>query len=324
MNQVTQTFYSNLEQFQAAGTSRVRNYLFHEYGYFFQDDWKIRRNLTLNIGLRYEFNGVPFERDGLQGTLDKAAQINASSRLNDLTVQRSKNWYNNDYNNFAPRFGFAWDPAGDGKTAIRGGYGIFYDRIIGATTSYVDSNTPGFSQVQQVFPNSAAGSDVRAGDAVPLPQRPPAPQLRLPNNRQNTIGLFVPNLRTGYFQHYSLTLQRELFRNAVIEAGYVGTRGVKLFMDLNPNQRKIEGDFLKLSARSRPSGRPARRRRPATPWSASSGRLRRWSAPSGPAPSTRVWRARPPTRWIATTTRDTAPQASPTSTSATSPSTTWP
>jgi hypothetical protein len=244
MSQVTQTFYSDLEKFQAAGMPRVRNYLFHEYGYFFQDDWKIRRNLTLNLGLRYEFNGVPFERDNLQGTLDKSAQVNPSSRLNDLTIVRSDKWYNNDYNNFAPRIGFAWDPTSDGKTSLRGGYGIYYDRFIGATTSYVDGNTPGFSQVQTVFPNSAAGSDVRAGDAVPLPQQPPAPQLRLPNNRQNTIGLFAPDLRTGYYQHISLTIQRELFRNTVIEAGYVGTRGVKLFTDLNVNQRRIEGDFL--------------------------------------------------------------------------------
>jgi len=244
ISQVTQTFYSDLEKFQAAGTPRVRNYLFHEYGYFFQDDWKIRRNLTLNLGIRYEFNGVPFEQDKLQGTLDQAAQVNSASRVNDLTIVRSSKWYNNDYNNFAPRLGFAWDPKGDGKTSIRGGYGIYYDRFIGATTSFVDGNTPGFSQVQTLFPNSTGSTDVRAGDGIPLPQQPPAPVLRLPNNRINTIGLFSPNIRTGYFQHFSLTVQRELFRNTVLEAGYVGTRGVKLFTDLNPNQRRIEGDFL--------------------------------------------------------------------------------
>ena len=244
MDLVTQTYYSDLEKFQGSGTSRVRNYLFHEYGYFFQDDWKIRRNLTLNLGIRWEFNGIPFEQDRLQGTLDKAAQINSASLINDLTIARSNKWYSNDYNNFAPRFGVAWDPHGDGKTAIRGGYGIYYDRIIGATTSYVDANTPGFSQVQQVFPNSASGADVRAADGIPATAQPPTPVLRLPSNRVNTIGLFAPNLRTGYYLHFSLTIQRELFRNTVVEAGYVGTRGVKLFMDLNPNQRKIEGDFL--------------------------------------------------------------------------------
>jgi hypothetical protein len=242
--QVTQTFYSDLNQFLPPGVARIRNYAQRQYGWFFQDDWKIRRNLTLNLGLRYEFDGVPRERDGLQGRVLQAAQINSSSQIGDLTVERSDRWYKNDWNNLAPRIGVVWDPRGDGKTAIRAGYGIFYERLIGATTGFVDSYTPGFSQVVQVFPNSTAGSDWRASDAIPLPERPPAPVLRLPNARSGFLGLFRPDLGTGYAQQFNLTLQRELFRNTVLEAGYLGTRGVKLFMQVNPNQRKIYGDFL--------------------------------------------------------------------------------
>ena len=243
MNQVTQTFYSDLQKFQAAGTPRVRNYVFNEVGVFFQDDWKLSRNLTLNLGLRWEFSSVPYEKDTWQGTIDKAALVNSSANIADFTIQRSAEWYANDWNNFAPRIGFAWDPKGDGKTAIRANYSTFFDRIIGATTSLVDGNTPGFAQAVPVFPNSAA-TDVRLADGIPLPAQPPAPVLRLANNRQNSIVVFDPNLRNGYVHHFSFTIQRELFRNTVLEAGYVGTRGVKLFMDLNPNQRKIGGDFL--------------------------------------------------------------------------------
>ena len=245
MDQVTQTFYSDLQKFQPAGASRVRNFVFHEYGFFVQDDWKVRPNFTVNVGLRWEFSGVPYELDTLQGTLDKAAQVNSVANLSDLTVQRSQKWYNNDWNNFAPRIGFAWDLTNDGKTAIRGGYGIYYDRIIGATTSLVDGNTPGFSQAVPVWPNSAGGSsDVRLSDGIPLPQQPSAPVLTLPLTRSTSIVVFNPNLRTGYVHQYSLTLQRELYRNTVIEAGYVGARGVKLFTDLDPNQPKVYGDFL--------------------------------------------------------------------------------
>lgn len=244
MNQVTQTFYSNLQQFQAAGTSRVRNYVFHEYAGYLQDDWKVKPNLTLNLGVRYEFYGVPFERDQLQGTVDKAALTNSVSQISDLTVQRSSNWYNNDLNNFAPRIGVVWDPKGSGKMAIRANYGLFYDRIIGATTSAVDGATPGFSQSVPVLPNGTGTTDVRIGDGIPLPQQPGAPVLTLPTTRSTSITLFRPDLRTGYVHHFSLNIQKELLRNTVFEIGYVGTRGVKLFTDLNMNQSRVYGDFL--------------------------------------------------------------------------------
>ncbi len=244
MNQVTQTFYSDLEKFQAAGAPRVRTHNIREYGYFFQDDWKIRPNLTLNLGLRYEFSGVPFEANRLQGTLDKAALINAVSQIADLKVQRSTEWYNNDYNNFAPRIGLAWDVRGDGKMAIRANWGLFYDRIIGAAISLTDGNTPGFSQAVPVYPNNVTNGDVRVTDGIPLPQQPAAPVVLLPSTRSTSTVVFAPNLSTGYVQHYSLTIQREVLRNTVIEVGYVGTRGTKMFVDLNLNQARIYQDFL--------------------------------------------------------------------------------
>jgi hypothetical protein len=121
--------------------------------------------------------------------------------------------------------------------AVRAQYGIFYDRLIDNTINFVDANTPGLSQVQSVFPYVAGpGSDRRVSDGIPLPVRPAAPELRPLNARQGDLALFQPHLRTGYVQHYSLTLQRELFRNTVIEAGFVGNRGIALFMTVNPNQ----------------------------------------------------------------------------------------
>lgn len=244
MNQVTQTFYSDLEKFQEAGKPRVRNTLLREGGIFFQDDWRVRPKLTLNLGLRWEYFAAPKEKDRLQGVLDKAALLNTVSQISDLTVQRSSNWYKNDLNNFAPRIGLAYDPWGDGKTAVRANYGVFYDRLIGATISLVDANTPGFSQAVPVYPNSTAGSDVRVSDGIPLPQRPAAPVLRLPTTRSTSVVVYSPQLRTGYVQQYSLTIQREMLRNTVVEVGYVGTRGTKMFMDVNYNQPRIYESFL--------------------------------------------------------------------------------
>ncbi|MBI4874511.1 MAG: carboxypeptidase regulatory-like domain-containing protein [Acidobacteria bacterium] len=244
MNQVTQTFYSDLEKFQAAGMPRVRNHLVGEQGWFFQDDWKVSRNLTLNLGLRWEFFGVPKERDELMGTLDKIGQMNSVSQISDLKVSRKNAWYNREWNNFAPRVGFAWDVRGDGRTAIRGAYGTYYDRLIGATISSVDGGTPGFSQSVPVYPNQAAGSDRRVGDGIPLPQQPGAPVLELPLTRSTTVRLFNPNVRAGYVHQYNLTIQKELFRNTVVEIGYVGTRGVKLFMNRDLNQPRVYENFL--------------------------------------------------------------------------------
>lgn len=244
MNQVVQTFYSDLATFQKPGTPRVRTFNFREMGLFIQDDWHVRRNFTINLGLRWEFSGVPSESDSLMGSIDRSAELNTASQFSDLKVVKGAPWYNNDLNNFAPRVGFAWDVKGDGKTAVRGSYGMFYDRIIGATTSSVDSGTPGFSQPVPVYPNQAAGADVRIGSGIPLPPQPAAPVLQLGATRSASISVFSPNLRTGYVNQYNVTVQRELLRNTVLEVGYVGSTGIKLFMNQNLNQQRVYGDLL--------------------------------------------------------------------------------
>jgi hypothetical protein len=243
MNQVVQSYFSDLTTFQAAGSQRVRDFNVKEAGMFVQDDWKIRRNLTLNLGMRWEFSGIPSEANGLVGTIDQAASLSTSYTSSNLTVKKGGQWYNNDWNNFAPRIGFAYDVKGDGKTAIRGSIGVFYDRMIGATISAVDGATPGFGQDVFVYPN-ANGTDVRVGDGIPGTPQPAAPILTLPNTRSTTIDVFNPNLRTPYVTQYTLNIQRELPLRLVLEVGYVGSKGIKLFMAQNLNQQKIFGDFL--------------------------------------------------------------------------------
>jgi hypothetical protein len=245
VSQISQTYYSDLQTFQGPGTPRVRNFIFHDYGFFGQDDWKITRNLTLNLGLRWEFSGVPYEQNGLAGTLDKVAQLNTVSQLDNITINKGGQWYNNDWNNFAPRVGIAWDPKGDGKMAIRSNFGIFYDRLIGSVANSVDGNTPGFSTQVAVMPNSVAGNDVRISDNPPGPVAPPAPQTLVPvGNRATTIQAFNPNLRTGYVAQWNFTVQREIARNTTLQAAYVATHGVKLYFGQDLNQDRIYGDFL--------------------------------------------------------------------------------
>ncbi|MBL8176396.1 MAG: carboxypeptidase regulatory-like domain-containing protein [Bryobacterales bacterium] len=244
VSSISQTFYSNLETFQPAGTPRTRNFNYRDYGLFFQNDYKLNRRLTLNFGLRWDYMGSPSERDGLQGSLDRLELVNPAGRLSDLKVLRAPRWYNNDYNNFAPRFGFAWDPFGTGRTSIRGGYGIFYDRIVSAASSSVDSATPGFAQALQTLNGADFGPDARVNSNPRLPRQPAAPVLQYPVDRQSSITIFDSNLRTGYAQHFNLQIQREVVRNMVVEVGWVRTRGMKLFAWLDINQPRIYGDFL--------------------------------------------------------------------------------
>ncbi len=240
ISSVTETYYSNLSTFQAPGTPRVRNFIFHEYGFFAQDDWKVTRRLTLNFGLRWEFEPVPYEQDKQQGIVTPLSVFNTAGAADNLTVQPSTKWWNNDYHSFAPRFGFAWDPFGDGKTAVRGGFGIFNDRIIGAATSSVDGATPGFSQPVTLFPNSTAGSDVRIGTAPPLPSQPGSPALTPVANRQGgTLDVMSPNLTNGYVMQWNLNVQRQIAKNTILDVGYVANRGVKLFFQTNVDQSYI-------------------------------------------------------------------------------------
>ncbi len=239
ISSVTETYYSNLTTFQAPGTPRVRNFLFHEYGFFAQDDWKIAPRLTLNLGMRWEFDPVPYEQNKQQGILTPQNVFNTAGEADNITVVPSTKWWANNYHSFAPRFGLAWDPFGDGKTAIRGGFGFFNDRIIGAATSSVDGATPAFSQAVTLFPNSAAGSDTRIGTSPPLPAQPASPALTPAATRQVALDLMNPNLKNGYVMQWNINIQRQIAKNTILDVGYVANRGVKLFFQTNLDQSYI-------------------------------------------------------------------------------------
>ncbi len=244
VSSITTTYYSNLKTFQPAGSQRVRNFEYHEVGAFAQDDWKVRRNLTINAGVRWDYNANPSEKNGYQGTLIQAAAMNFFNPIDSLTVKPTNQYYKNDWLAFRPRFGFAWDPKGDGKMSIRGGYGIFSDRIVGAVSSFVDGNTPGFSQSVPVFPNAAAGADVRLSDNPAAPVQPGAPVLTLPATRSTSVVFLSPNLTTGYVQQFNLNVQRQIARGTVLDIGYVGNRGLKLFYADDLNQDNIYPNAL--------------------------------------------------------------------------------
>ena len=245
MDQVTQTFYSNLVSYQTPGSPRRRNFNLTEEGYFFQDDWKIAKHLTFNLGIRYEYFGDPKERNGFQGNYTEANMLSDSTPLSNISVKPGVGWFNTDKNNFAPRFGFAWDPTGNGRTAVRGHFGMFYDRVDSGAQTNIDSAMPGFSSTTPIYPNGAGNTDVRLSDGgAPIPPVPGSITLQLPLTRSQSINVFNPNIKTGYVLEYGLSVQHQFFRNTIVEVGYVGNRGIKLLMMEDLNQLQINNGFL--------------------------------------------------------------------------------
>jgi hypothetical protein len=243
METVTQTFYSDLQTYLPSGTARAREFSANEFYGFVQDEWKLLPNLTVNLGIRYEFNGAPSERNGIQAAIGQTGEITSTANIDNLAFQRGGNLYKGENTNFAPRVGFAWRPGKSTRTVVRGGFGIYYDRLVNTAVGFVDSHTPGSSQVVAIYPN-LNGTDVRLSDGIPVLSKPGDVSLTFPATRSTSAAIFKADLRTPYVKQFSLIAQRELFRNFVVQGGYVGVRGEKLFSNLNLNQVKISGDFL--------------------------------------------------------------------------------
>ncbi len=242
VEKVSQTFNANSQVYLPVGSARIRSYAYQNYAVFLQDDWKVRQNLALSLGIRYELSSVPHEANGLQAALDQASQVSPTANISGFSFIPGGAWYKRDTANFAPRVGFAWDLSKKGTMVLRGSYGLFYNQLAGDVMNFVDQNTPAFSQLTTVYPNTS-GSDVRLSDKFALPVAPAAPILKPPLTRLNSVGLFDPSLHTGRVQQFNVTLQREIFGN-VLEAGYAGSRANNLLMYVDLNQTKIEGNFL--------------------------------------------------------------------------------
>ncbi|HKQ76832.1 MAG TPA: TonB-dependent receptor [Blastocatellia bacterium] len=187
----------------------IRQTLFSVYA---QDDWKLRRNFTLNLGLRYEPISTPTEANGKLANLRNLTD--ASPTVGEPYID------NPSKKNFGPRVGFAWDPTGGGKTAIRGGGGIFYSVILPMRYRFMISNVAPFARLSLIpgpFPNAFA--------ANPNPI----------NSGFVWITQFDAEQPAVY--QWNLNVQREIGRDLMITAGYVGSRGVHLETGDNTNVR---------------------------------------------------------------------------------------
>jgi hypothetical protein len=193
--------------------------------FYVQDDIRLTPRLTVNLGLRYEFNQTPREQQGRLVAFRPGVQ---SRRLPDAPaglllegdpglgrVLRATR------TNFGPRAGFAWDPTGSGKTSLRGGYGIYFDPLLQVIFTNLAVSVPFTVVASGTTPRNYA--DPFSGES---PFRPGAPALFYPNFLSLTT--VDPGYRTPYTQHWNLTVERQLPKNFVVTGGYLGTRGTRL------------------------------------------------------------------------------------------------
>ena len=253
----------------------LRHMSFAGYAAFVQDDWHVKPRLTVNLGLRYEINTVPQERDNLLGNFDpQRGLVQVGSQIPSL--------YNGDHNNFSPRLGFAWDVTGNGKTVVRGGASIIYEQLsldvfnnianvlgsrtvpTGAALYECASATPGVNcnaktgtttGIVQV-PSPGNINTVSTNQSATVTQNWPTNSAASPlysNAAACGDGLAVPagfasapqpcevvavdrNFRTPYVATWTLGIQRAITNNLSLEVAYVGNHGAKLVSLVDANE----------------------------------------------------------------------------------------
>ena len=225
------------------GSVRINRIRSQTYNLYLQDEWRIHRDFTLTLGLRYEpffpyysaDDELTLFRPGRQSRVFPSAPAGLLY-VGDEGVSRGG--VSSDLNNLAPRASFAWSPFGNRKTSIRGAYGIFYDVLGFHRMSHFVNSPPYSLQVTVNTPQSF--SNPYAGQQDPFPYAPPATDAEKAAYqffRPVTVGLSVnPDQAAPYIQQWNFNVQRELAQDYLLTVAYVGSKGTRLPIrnELNP------------------------------------------------------------------------------------------
>lgn len=237
----TEYLVGGVDNYQIGSQTGYFANISQEDAVFAQDDWRVNKRLTLNLGLRWDLLTWPYEMHNKQASFDPATGAVLEAGVNGV----SRSIVNQDYANFAPRVGFAYDIFGDGKTALHGGYGIFYYPDYGGISNQLGQNPP-FGGVVFYFarngncitftgqtstkgaPYTCPGYTNPAAATTPLPP-PGFPNFNPANPPQGLGGTAVNrNNQHSRLQEWNLQLEQQLSTRDLFSAAYVGTRGDRL------------------------------------------------------------------------------------------------
>lgn len=213
------------------------------YAGFIQDDWRIAKNVTLNIGLRYELNTVVKEQHDLLGNFSPTVGL-------EQVGQQIGSPYNGDHTDFAPRLGIAWDPTGNGTTVIRAGGGVIYETINWESFLALN-NSLGISTIPTgalgVGPGGTPGTGSIAVGTVNYDGSSldwngtvfPTGTINCGANPCSILGM-DPNIKTPYVYSWNLNVQHAFTNNLSLEVAYVGDHGSRL-IDIDDINQPTEG-----------------------------------------------------------------------------------
>lgn len=241
---ISQGFVQQGSAYAPGGTPFNFEAQYPEIDFYAQDTWKPRSNLTVDLGLRYEAKLSPRDPDGLILRPNQRVAV-GEAPSSTLRWEQGKLW-EDDWNNFAPSIGVAWDPNNDGRSVIRGNYRLAYDRL---NTFVVSSNIfqsiPGITTSVVNTSFGQTGGRLRNGLPTLQPTVSPENFLQPPAVGSGSIRVMDPTLQTPMTHGWALSYQRALFKNSLFEIAYVGRRAEHLFGAYNVNQAEIfDNGFL--------------------------------------------------------------------------------
>jgi hypothetical protein len=216
---------------------------------FVQDDWRVRRNLNVNMGLRYDYQQPPYERNC--GTSDfNPTAINPLDKLPGVYQYACKDYdktfLNPDYKDFGPRIGFAWAPFSKSKFVIRAGYAIFFP---GTFNINYFGNTAGFASTTTTYSAPGGNGNLPAfqlGQGFPTPLTQPLGNVLGPSYLLGSAVTYDQSIqKTPISQQWSFSLQKQMFGGWVVDVSYTGNRGTHLVAG-NYNLNQLDPQYESL------------------------------------------------------------------------------